>query len=127
MANHARKISEWVVLLAVCIALVSCSARPELPKEAKEALENYWQSLPSAGKVEYRIVQSWPGTTSSEDTAPWPPSMEIWCVEAENASDHESETMIWFVARQSEDSAWDAALLMTMSSIWPYEACGAAP
>ncbi len=54
--------------------------------------------------------------------------MEIWCVEVQFSGGlteaAQSDSTIWIVTRESQDAIWNAAWLMTMSSLWPYEACG---
>ena len=56
------------------------------------------------------------------------PALEVWCVEAEMSSANdtsvEAERLIWIVIRENENASWTAALLATMSSTWPYKACG---
>lgn len=37
------------------------------------------------------------------------------------------ETVTWIVFRNDEEADWNAAMLATMSSLWPYEACGNGP
>ena len=113
-----------LVAIFLSIFLASCSSPSALPPEAERALEAYWQSLPSYPNISYQMRQAWPGVVSAEMI----PNMEVWCVETEitEAEDIEliSETLTWIVIRENEDADWTAAMLATMSSLWPYEACG---
>ena len=57
--------------------------------------------------------------------------MEIWCVETEIITADDTsiigEPVTWIVTRNDEKSNWQSAMLATMSSTWPYEACGRGP
>ena len=128
------KASAMVLLIALhfCASLVfvACSTSPQLPESAEDALAAYWESLSSYPSVENRIVRAWPGG-ANEDLAPEAPLMETWCVEAEISSPDDAsvdgERLVWIVIRENEEARWTAALLASMSSIWPYQACGEAP
>ena len=112
-----------LVTIFLVIFLVSCSSPSALPPDAERALEAYWQSLPSS-YITHQTRQAWSGVPSADMM----PDMEVWCVETEiiAAEDVEliGETLTWIVIRDNEDADWTAAMLATMSSIWPYEACG---
>ena len=117
-----------------CLAsaiLSSCSSQPHLPQGAAAALTAHWQALPSATVLEHHIIRAWPSAAIATDLTPWSPSMETWCVETVMTPAVEGstgdETLLWIVFRESEGEPWSAALLATMSSTWPYEACGVAP
>ena len=129
--KRTPKIFLFIVFLALCINLVSCSPSPNLPESAREALVAHWQSLPSTAGIEHHIVRAWPGDTSAAELTPSTPAMEVWCVEAEMSSAEdisvEGERLIWIIIRENKNAPWTAALLATMSSIWPYQACGVGP
>jgi hypothetical protein len=99
---HRRlpKILLGLALLSVSLLLTSCTP-PKLPEDAQEALLAYWAEL------------------------------EIWCVETRISAPSDptvdGEKMIWIVIRENQEAPWKAALLATMSSLWPYEACGSVP
>ena len=129
-----KKSVNFAVPLFVIFAsifLSSCSSPTRLPKDANRALEAYWQSLPSDPTLIYQILQVWPGVVPAETMTPKAPNMEIWCVETEITAAKDSsivgETVIWIVIRNDEEADWKVAMLATMSSIWPYEACGKGP
>ena len=90
----------------------------------------YWESLPSYPVVENRIIRAWPGK-ASEDLASGTPPMDVWCVEAEISSPDDpsvdGEPIVWIVTRQHQEARWSAALLASLSSLWPYQACGETP
>ncbi len=113
-----------LVAIFLSIFLASCSSSSSLPLDAERALEAYWQSLPSYPNITHQTLQAWPGVASADMM----PDMEVWCVETEiiAAEDVEliGETLIWIVIRDNEDADWTATMLATMSSLWPYEACG---
>lgn len=129
--GYFKKISHRIVgftlALAVILNLSSCTATPEIPEDAKDALQAYWQSLPNPA-VEHRMKRAWSGTVSGEESPAPAPTMEVWCVEAEILSKDDpsinGELLVWIVMRENKDSPWSAAMLATMSSTWPYEACG---
>jgi hypothetical protein len=135
MANHRLvKAPARVVMVAVlvCASLgfSSCSRSPQLPEGARDALMAYWQSLPSHPDVENRIIRAWPGE-ANEDLTSGAPLMEVWCVEAEISSEADpsvdGELLVWIVIRENEEARWSAALLASLSSTWPYQACGETP
>lgn len=132
---HGRlmKASSRILLAAVLVSaglgLPSCSGVQQFPNGARDALTAYWESLPSHPGVENRIIRAWPGEETTEDASAR--SKEVWCVEAEVSSADDpsvdGELLVWIVIREDEQTHWSAALLATMSSIWPYQACGEAP
>lgn len=116
-----------VVIGFSSIFLSSCFQEPQLPRDAHEALNAYWQSLPAFSVGKYQISRVWPGDTSAEDLASWAPEMEIWCVETGVASSEDPRTigdrLTWIIFRNNKNEPWSVSLLAVMSSIWPYEAC----
>ncbi len=126
----AARLLLFAVLLFAGHGLASCSSPPQLPDAARAALIAHWESLPSHPGVWNRTIREWPGEVPTH-LAPWPPLMEIWCVEAEALSSDDpaagDDRLVWIVTRDNEGARWTAALLATMSSIWPYQACGVAP
>ena len=128
------KTSAMVLLIALLLfaslVFVACSTSPQLPDGAKDALTAYWESLPSYPSVENRIIRAWPGE-ANEDLTSEAPLMEIWCVEAEifSADDPsvDGELLVWIVTRERQEARWSAALLASLSSLWPSQACGEAP
>ena len=129
--KRTPKIFLFTLFLALSLNLVSCSPSPTLPESAREALFAYWQSLPSAPGIEHRIVRVWPGDMSAAELTPSTPAPEVWCVETEmsSANDNsvEAERLTWIIIRDNQNANWTAALLATMSSLWPYQACGVGP
>jgi hypothetical protein len=128
------KVSIRMLLFAVVVSasqvLASCSSSPQLPEGARDALMAYWESLPSYPGVENRIIRAWPGEAPAEGSTPGDPSIEVWCVEAEMSSTDDPSVdgdLVWIVTRQKDETRWSAALLATMSSLWPYQACGEGP
>jgi len=130
---HRRviEVSSRMLLLAVLgasLGLSACSGTQELPDDARGALEAYWESLPSHPGVENRIVRAWPGEVTEDGSTSGAPLMETWCVEAEMSSSDDpsvdGEPLVWIVMRESDETRWSAALLASMSSTWPYQACG---
>jgi hypothetical protein len=130
MRKSLNSILSWVVIF-VSIFLASCSSPNRLPPAAESALEAYWQSLPSYPTITQQILQVWPGVVPVETVTTWGSNMEIWCVETEITAAEDvsivGETVTWIVFRNDEQANWIAAMLATMSSIWPYEACGKTP
>jgi hypothetical protein len=57
--------------------------------------------------------------------------METWCVEVDLSAHPEgtnpADTGFWIVTRSAEDSPWSAAMVLTMSTPWPYPACEHSP
>ena len=122
---HGRliEVSRRMVLLAVLgasLGLSSCAGPQELPEGARDALEAYWESLPSHPGVENRIVRAWPGEATEDGSTSGAPSMETWCVEAEISSSDDPAAdgglLVWIVMRSNQDARWEATLLATMSS-----------
>jgi hypothetical protein len=122
-------VSLYVIFVGVFLS--SCSPPTRLPTDANRALEDYWQSLPSDPTLTYQILQVWQGVVPAETITPWAPNMEVWCVETEITAATDAsiigETVTWIVIRNDEKADWNVAMLATMSSIWPYEACGKGP
>lgn len=121
-----------MVALVACASLgfSSCSRSPQFPDDARDALMAYWEALPSDPEVENRIIRAWPGETNEDlDLAARP--KEVWCVEAEiySAKDPsvDGERLMWIVTRENREARWSAALLASLSSLWPYQACGNGP
>lgn len=110
------------IILLVSIAVGACAATA-FPDDARQALESYWDSLPSASELELTLVRSWEG----EPTSIGPE--EVWCVEAEATSDGDVDGFVekWIVIKSAGETEWSVAMLATMSSLWPYEACGVSP
>ena len=119
----------FIVILAIFIS--SCTQPAQLPTDARGALEAYWQSLPSDPNLTHQIIQAWPGDVSEETTTPGALNMEVWCVETEITAAADisivGDTITWIIIRNEERASWDVAMLATMSSTWPYEACGEKP
>ena len=125
----------WIVWtgisFSVVLLLISCSAQRRLPKGANDALIQHWASLPGSKLHEIRVLRAWPGElpqdVASEETNP----NEVWCVETElSGTENDTapiESVIWFVTKIDDQGDWTAVPLMTMSSIWPYQACGVVP
>jgi hypothetical protein len=120
-----------LALIIVSIYLSACSSPNELPPAAEKALEAYWQSLPSYPTLRHQIRQAWPGVISAKTATSLSPNMDVWCVVSEITAAEDSsiigEKLTWIVFRNDEETDWNAAMLATMSSIWPYEACGNGP
>lgn len=133
--NRLTKVSNRMVLPAVLVTvslgLSSCSGAQELPEGARVALEAYWESLPSHPGVESSIVRAWPGEAAADASTSEALPMETWCIEAEMSSADDSsvdgDLLVWIVMRENDGSRWSAALLASMSSLWPYQACGEVP
>ena len=90
----------------------------------------YWESLPSYPSVENRVIRAWPGE-AIEDLSPGAPPREVWCVEAQVSSADgpsvDGDLLVWIVTRENQEALWSAALLASLSSLWPYQACGEPP
>ena len=129
---HSRWFKDLlgVAFLSVSLLLASCTS-PTMPGDAKEALLDQWASLPSPPGFEHHIIQAWQGATPTQDTIALAPEMETWCVETRISAPSDptidGEKLIWIVIRENHEARWNAALLATMSSLWPYEACGGDP
>jgi hypothetical protein len=56
---------------------------------------------------------------------------EVWCVEVDQTliveEGEDPIRTVLIVVRQDPRSEWQAAMLMTLSAWWPYEACGVTP
>ena len=124
------KIMLGVAFLSMGLLLSSCEPQ-KLPGDVEEALLAYWASLPSPQGNENQIIRAWQGVIPTQDTITLAPEMEIWCVETRISAPSDpaidGEKLIWIVIRENQEAQWNAALLATMSSLWPYEACGSAP
>ena len=127
MINPTRPALFLPSLLVTIFLLASCTAPPDMPAAALDALNKQWESLPGYQGSSLDILRAWQG----EPPAEVPASMEVWCVEARPASSLNPEEQpvpfIWIVMRESQDAEWTSAMLMTMSAMWPYQACGAEP
>lgn len=132
--DHFVRVPARVMMVALlaCASLgfSSCSRSPQLPKEAEDGLIAYWESLPSYPDVENRIIRAWPGQANGDldsGASPW----EVWCVEAATYSANDpsvdGEVLVWIVIRENREAEWSAALLASLSSLWPYQACGDGP
>jgi len=103
------------------VVLVACSPQPDLPQSAQQALEERLLALPG-GDAEFIIGRAWPGVRSQSEQGS---SLEIWCVEVDHSPIDETDPeLIWIVTRPNQQTEWNAAMLATMSSSWPYEVCG---
>ena len=123
-----KKSVVFLLVIFSVIFLSSCSQPAQLPAGARDALEAYWRSLPSDPNLTHQILQAWQGSTPEETTAPQVPIMEVWCVETEITAATDTsivgDTITWIIIRNEERADWGVAMLATMSSTWPYEACG---
>ncbi|UCH60670.1 MAG: hypothetical protein JSV61_04105 [Anaerolineales bacterium] len=121
----------YLAVIFMSIFLTYCSSPTQLPPDAEKALESYWQSLPSHPTITHQILQVWQGVVPAETTTPRTSIFEVWCVETEITEAVEvsiiGETVTWIVFRDDEEADWMVAMLATMSSTWPYEACGKGP
>lgn len=88
----------------------------------------HWNSLAFDPGIEHRITQAWAGTSAAAGSGPERP-IEVWCVEAEISSTGDPSVdgsrMVWIVTRSAQETSWTPALLASLSSTWPCEACGA--
>jgi hypothetical protein len=129
--NTTKRYEVILFVFLVGILLSSCISAAQLPTDAQNTLEAYWQSLPSDPTLTYQIRQAWPGAVPVETSTPWAPNMEAWCVETEITAAKDAltigEMIIWIVIQNDDKAEWQVAMLATMSSIWPYEACGKGP
>jgi hypothetical protein len=119
--------AEWKVELTEWAQLRHEST---LPEGARSALGAYWASLPSAPDLAHRVTDAWQGEPPTEEANPAAAAVEVWCVEAEISSDDaaiDGTRMVWIVTRRDQETTWSAALLASLSSTWPYEACAASP
>jgi hypothetical protein len=128
--SRLREILLAAAFLSLSLLLASCTP-PKMPADAEEAILAHWASLPSPPGLEHQIIQVWQGAAPKQETITLPPGMETWCVEASISAPSDpavdGETLIWIVIRENQEARWNAALLATMSSLWPYEACGKVP
>lgn len=119
----------FVFVAGICLS--ACSPPSQFPTDAKRALEDYWQSLPSDPTPTYQILEAWQGDVPAETSTTLAPNMEVWCVETKITAATDAsiigETVTWIVIRNDDKADWNVAMLATMSSIWPYEACGKGP
>ncbi len=116
-----RRIAAINMLMSIVVG--ACATTP-FPDDARQALESYWDSLPSGSEIEFTLVRGWEG----EPTSIGPD--EVWCVEAEATSDDlevDGTVAKWIVMRSAGETEWSVSMLATMSSLWPYEACGLSP
>ena len=114
-------------ILLIGFLFTSCYSPPNMPDAAVDALNKQWESVPGYQGSNIEILRAWHGDPPSEV----PDSFEVWCVEAQPSSNLESsgisQPTIWIVVREDQDAEWTSAMLMTMSAIWPYQACGTEP
>jgi hypothetical protein len=125
--RESNKIVLIVMICSLSILLSSCFQINQLPPDAQAALNAYWQSLPSASRVNHQIVRAWRGATSSEEFTSGTAPTQIWCVETQITSSEDlttvGERLTWIVFQENKTAKWSATLLAAMSSTWPYEAC----
>lgn len=109
------------------LLFTSCSSPPNMPVAVIEALKEQWESVPGYQGSIIEILRAWQGKPPSE----MPDTYEVWCVEAQPSESlglsGNPQPTIWIVVRENQDAEWTSAMLMTMSAIWPYQACGAEP
>jgi len=118
-----------ILISLLLVFLAACTTQNSLPLDAQAALNAYWDAIP-AGDHDLKIVRAWRGEFPVEARSEDAPPMEIWCVETAATDTGElgiSENLVWFVTRPEGTEGWSAGLLMAMSSIWPYQACGVSP
>jgi hypothetical protein len=115
------------ILLLAASLLASCVREQPLPADARQALEEHVAGLPGA-QAGYQILTSWKGRNPRGVFPAGEVAPEIWCAEVEFQFEidigDDSPRAIWIVTRLGEDSPWTSAMLLTMSAMWPYEACG---
>ena len=116
------------VIFSVALLLSGCMNNPGLPSAARMALQREWGELGLALDAGKHIQRAWKGDLGRVSGEINMPKMELWCVEVQNdlqlASSVEGNNTIWIVVKPEEGSDWSASILMTMSSLWAYEACG---
>ena len=106
-------------------------AREVLLREANEHYETQALRLGAYDDVpELGIHRVWRGKVDAFPAgAKHPP--EVWCAElaikARRGGQPLRERAVWIVVHNVGMDEWGASLLMAMSSIWPYEACGVMP
>lgn len=128
--SMARMTFILAIAALLALAMSSCSPGPWLPAAARQALEQAWNAIP--GEVgDLHIVRAWSGKGPAEELTPWAPDMQTWCVEVKPPADPGAaaspELAIWVVTKPDAESDWSAGMLLTMSSLWPYQACEPAP
>lgn len=130
LCQPGKKAFVLVAVAILALAASACTSGRSLPAGARQALEQQWDAL-GPGTADLRIVRAWKGKAPSAEPAPAAPAMQIWCVEAEPlatpGSDTSADKTVWIVTRPDKDSPWATAMLFTMSSLWPYQACGLEP
>lgn len=130
LTRLTRKALVLTVVVLLALAAGSCAADPPLPDDARLALEQQWDTLSPESAAGLRIVRAWQGKAPANELAPGTPA-QMWCVEAELSATPESDAQpdrtVWIVTRPDENAPWSVAMLFTMSSLWPYQACGLAP
>lgn len=123
-----KKFILLLSLLAAGLLIVACAPAPQMPASAVESLTNSWQSIPGSATHELTILRAWPGEAPQESNPDMLLPEEVWCVETNLSSIEgnttDPEAFIWIVTRTNPDAEWQAAPLMIMSSLWPYQACG---
>jgi hypothetical protein len=127
METSTRPAFFFLGILLLGLLFTSCSSSPNMPFDAVEALKKQWESVPGYQGSNIEILRAWQGNPPSEV----PDSFEVWCVEAQPSDkpglSGKPQPTIWIVVRENQDAEWTSAMLMTMSAIWPYQACGAEP
>lgn len=77
---------------------------------------------------EFIIRRAWRPKEIPLDPEGGQPPAEIWCVDLELNGERDGlpqvESMEWFLAREKDQQEWRVAPLLTMSTIWPNQACG---
>lgn len=123
-----------VLLAGVLLAgllLLSCAPQPPLPGSAISALDSTWAALPGSATHDLSILRAWPGKMPQGSDPQAATPVEIWCIETSISAGEDGSTgaekMIWISTRTGVDAAWITVPLMTMSSLWPYQACGVGP
>ena len=117
----------FLAMIAVGLFSVACDEATIPPADVEKALTDYWQSLPADPAPTYEITDAWPGDLSSAAVTGTAPDLEVWCVATKITSGVDGtivgENVMWLVTRSEENGPWQATMLATMSSTWPYEAC----
>ena len=114
-----------VLALVAAFLLLSCTRPEQLPPDARDRLMDTMGALPGSA-APAAIVRAWRGAGIDPSQA-----REIWCVEVDQTlipgGAADSIRTVWIVVREDPDSEWQAAMLVTLSAWWPYEACGVKP
>lgn len=130
MIKLTRQALVLAVAILLALAAIACAPKPPLPDDARLALEQYWNTLSPESAADLHIVRAWQGKAPPDELAPGT-FAQMWCVEAESPATQESgaktDRTVWIVTRSDENAPWSVAMLFTMSSLWPYQACGLAP